>query len=642
MKTLELGQLNAGAIFFAVAILATLVFGRFFCGWGCHIVALQDLCGWIMKKLGVRPKPFRSRILVFIPLVLALYMFVWPTLKRTVIAPALRGVWPTIDVDLRIAPFPEQGFSNHLMTEGFWDSFAGPIMAVPFLLVCGFATVYFLGAKGFCTYGCPYGGIFGPVDLISPGKIVVDQNACHQCGHCTAVCTSNVRVHEEIRSFGMVVDPGCMKCLDCVSVCPNGALSFSFARPSVLKGTPRGRAPKRVYDTTLTEDGLLALTFAAVFFAFRSAYDAIPMLMAVGIAGCVTFLAWKLIRVCRDRDVRFSAWQFKRSGRLTRGGGGFVLVMLAVAAATAHTGFVNYHAWRADLAYRRLALSKAEFLGPHPRVLDERQREAAQRALARYDLVRGAAEGGVALLTTLPNTLRAGLLALALGETERATGELRTALARFGPDDELAADLSRLLIAQGRSAEAEAVLEEALRGRPEFWSSREQLAMLRVSSGRAQLALEEAQRALEALPAERFTRTAHARTLLTLARIYSAMQRPGDALAALRRAVETRPEDPVLRENLAAAVFGITGDLAGAIEEQRRAADLDPTATERRVQLGLLLLQAGKPAEALEEFERALARDPLDSSRRAQLSDTLERAGLTAEATRLRTPVPER
>ena len=52
---LELGELNAGFVFFAVALLSTLVFGRFMCGWACHLVAYLDLCGWIMKRLGIRP-----------------------------------------------------------------------------------------------------------------------------------------------------------------------------------------------------------------------------------------------------------------------------------------------------------------------------------------------------------------------------------------------------------------------------------------------------------------------------------------------------------------------------------------------------------------------------------------------------------
>src|SRR5262245_29686219 len=77
MYSLEGGLLNAGFIFFILALTSTLLFGRFFCGWGCHIVALQDFCGWLMKKCGIHPKPFRSRLLVFVPLIVALYMFVW-------------------------------------------------------------------------------------------------------------------------------------------------------------------------------------------------------------------------------------------------------------------------------------------------------------------------------------------------------------------------------------------------------------------------------------------------------------------------------------------------------------------------------------------------------------------------------------
>jgi hypothetical protein len=71
MRTLELGELNAGFVFFALAIVSTAVFGRFFCGWGCHVVALQDLCAWIMKRLGVKPRPFRSRLLLWAPAALA-------------------------------------------------------------------------------------------------------------------------------------------------------------------------------------------------------------------------------------------------------------------------------------------------------------------------------------------------------------------------------------------------------------------------------------------------------------------------------------------------------------------------------------------------------------------------------------------
>ena len=35
--------INAGLVFFGAVILSTLLLGRFFCGWACHLVALQDL-----------------------------------------------------------------------------------------------------------------------------------------------------------------------------------------------------------------------------------------------------------------------------------------------------------------------------------------------------------------------------------------------------------------------------------------------------------------------------------------------------------------------------------------------------------------------------------------------------------------------
>src|SRR5262245_21079434 len=134
MYTIELGQLNAGFIFFASALLATFIFGRFFCGWGCHVVALQDWCSHIMNKLGVRPKPFRSRVLLWGPLLLALYMFCWVPFKRLAIVPLVRAMdWhpPTWLITL---PGPRPDFSNHFMVEDFWRTFPAWYVAIPFLL----------------------------------------------------------------------------------------------------------------------------------------------------------------------------------------------------------------------------------------------------------------------------------------------------------------------------------------------------------------------------------------------------------------------------------------------------------------------------------------------------------------------------
>lgn len=340
MYTLQNGAINAGFIFFTLAILATLIFGRFVCGWGCHIVALQDFCGWLLKKMGLTPRPFRSRLLIFVPLIVALYMFVWPTVGRYLAKPPL---------------FPQ--FTNHLITTDFWATFPPVWVAIPFLFVCGFMTVYFLGQKGFCTYACPYGGFFGLADKVAPGKIRVT-DACNECGHCTATCTSNVIVHAEVKQYGMVVDPGCMKCMDCISVCPNDALYFGFGKPSVLAGTgsDRGNPLKKNYSLTWPEEVFAAAAFAASFFAVWDVYQLVPMLMALGVACVTTYLAVRILKLFTAADQSFYRWNLKSGGAVKTAGWIFAALSVVWIGLNAHSGWVRYHERAGAIAFQNLQI----------------------------------------------------------------------------------------------------------------------------------------------------------------------------------------------------------------------------------------------------------------------------------------------
>ena len=106
------------------------------------------------------------------------------------------------------------------------------------------------------------------VDRVAPGSIRVT-DACEQCGHCTATCTSNVLVHQEVKHYKQVVDPGCMKCLDCVSVCPKDALYFGFGKPSLVAPKP-AKKPRRHYDVTLVEElGMAGFVYVLVEWSYR-------------------------------------------------------------------------------------------------------------------------------------------------------------------------------------------------------------------------------------------------------------------------------------------------------------------------------------------------------------------------------------
>jgi len=339
MYTLQNGFVNAGFIFFTLAILATLIFGRFVCGWGCHILALQDFCGWLLKKMGLHPKPFRSRLLVYVPLGAALYMFVWPVAYR---------------LFTKLGPEPIiPKFTNHLVTTNFWATFPSVAVAIPFLFICGFVTVYFLGQKGFCTYACPYGGFFGLADKFSPGKIRVTP-ACNQCGHCTATCTSNVLVHAEVKQYGMVVDPGCMKCMDCVSVCPNDALYFGFGKPTLL--APKSNVIKRHYSLTWPEEIVSALVFLGSFLAVRGVYALVPFLMALGCAAVTTFLVLKTWRLLRARELSFYRFNLKSSGKIHKAGFAFAAFACAWIGLNVHCGWVRYHEFFGNIAFNKVHL----------------------------------------------------------------------------------------------------------------------------------------------------------------------------------------------------------------------------------------------------------------------------------------------
>jgi len=607
MYTLEQGLVNAGFIFFIVAILSTLLFGRFFCGWGCHIVALQDLCGWFMKKLGVRPRPFRSRLLVFVPLALALYMFVWPTFKRLAIVPFFEQAGWDAALAFLGAPPPFPGFREHLVKTDFWETFPSVAVAIPFLLICGFATVYFLGAKGFCPYGCPYGGFFAPAEQVAPVRIKVDKSKCEQCGHCTAVCTSNVRVHEEIREYGMVVDPGCMKCMDCVSVCPNDALSLGLAKPALAKGKPETKSPRRKHDLTWPEEIAIAGVFVLSFFAFRGLYGAIPMLLAGGAAACVAFLAWKLLRLAKDPNVRIIGAQLKRAGRIKPAGVVFVSIAVATLAITAHSFFIRTQRWLGDWADVHVAVpERVAFSRNADELIPQRMRDLAGEALSHYRLASSWQDGGVGLASTPAMDVRRAWLHLVRGERGQAESLLRRIVQKAGPQDQLCSNLARVIrLRQGRNQAVE-YLQDLIAEHPRFHQSRQTLAAMLIETGEPQQALDLHLAALELPHLDAFV---EAKMRAQTGSLLLQLRRMDEAVSQLRQAAQLNPKNADIFNDLAVALF-MQGRIEEAIERMRRSAELAPNDAATWLKLAQMLQRAGRAAEARRAYQQAARIDP--------------------------------
>lgn len=440
MYALELGYLNAGAIFFLLAILSTAIFGRFFCGWGCHIIALQDLCSYFLRRIGLRPKPLRSRSLKLVPFAAAFYMFAWPTLNRL------------------IQQRPHPGFTNHLVTQDFWATFPGPVIAVLTFVVCGGVIVYFLGNKGFCTYACPYGAFFNVADQLAPGRIRVT-DACHHCGQCTASCTSNVVVHAEVKEFGQVVDPGCMKCMDCVSACPNDALYFGFKdlSPVGAKSATDKKMPskKKQYDFSIAEELIAIVIATAAMLSFRGLYGRgrLPLLLSIALGVLTAFLAIQIARIVKKRDFRLQNFRLKKDGRMTRTGLVVSLTIVGWLGFTIHSGLVKYyrHVGRSNLA--AIIPSWPELLAGQEFQNQMSDADRGMLAVAERNFQRTDQLG---LVDVLEVKMGLGYVNMMKGDTAATEKYLREA---YACDPGSVRDaLAEFLASQGRTQEAREIL----------------------------------------------------------------------------------------------------------------------------------------------------------------------------------------
>ena len=107
--------------------------------------------------------------------------------------------------------------------------------------------------------------------------------------------------------------------------------------------------------------------------------------------------------------------------------------------------------------------------------------------------------------------------------------------------------------------------------------------------------------------------------------------RPELELAEYRKAVESNPEDPVARANLAAILYG-RDDLEGAAEHFRHAVRLATDNASYRHDLGQILLELGSTDEAVALFQSAVERNPRFKDAHLKLAEIHLKAGRFEQA----------
>ena len=197
---------------------ATVLVGRFFCGFFCSFGAVQDLL-WLgshrLRALfpGKRNLKKADRIFRFAKYAVLFYfiIFIW----SGVTAVKTAGPW--------------QVFGQYV-SFGHWPGLK-PLLSVGGVLLL----LIFIGSlfvqRFFCRYFCPMGAIYSLISQTSFLKIDKPREECGKCHLCTSKCTMGMDLTKKDRIAG----GECINCQKCVSWCPKGNVHFR-SRYGVLIG----------------------------------------------------------------------------------------------------------------------------------------------------------------------------------------------------------------------------------------------------------------------------------------------------------------------------------------------------------------------------------------------------------------------
>ncbi len=188
-----------------VTIVATLVFGRVWCGWICPLGAILELFG----PKGMRKMRPWFRQIKYVFLITLLLMAVFGSLAFIWLDPItilVRGVADPISVAFSIIETP----GLRVLTL---------LSMVPLLLVL---SLNLIEKRFWCRHFCPLGAIIGLGSKFAWIRRRVNAASCVQCGDCVKTCPMGAINPETIRH-----DPAeCIMCMDCAAPCPKTAIRF--------------------------------------------------------------------------------------------------------------------------------------------------------------------------------------------------------------------------------------------------------------------------------------------------------------------------------------------------------------------------------------------------------------------------------
>ncbi len=205
-----LGAFGAGKpwvnyLWFLGLIPVTYVFGRVWCGWVCHLGALQEFI-----FLGSKFQALKSRLAGDVMKGLQYVLFGGLVLQLFI---TKTNIWCQID------PF--------LVAFNLFSATRVGLVLVALMLVSS-AFIF----RPFCRAACPIGLVLGWVSRIPGASILEDRTECITCSICSETCHSQAieRKKDEERLSLSFDNRECNSCGECIGLCDKDAIKFARTR----------------------------------------------------------------------------------------------------------------------------------------------------------------------------------------------------------------------------------------------------------------------------------------------------------------------------------------------------------------------------------------------------------------------------
>lgn len=223
-----------------LVIIPTIFFGRFFCSWVCPMGIANHWAGHQARSEAEYIKVNSHR-----PLYRLKYYLLAVLLILSLFGASQIGLFDPIAMIYRsfiISVFPA-------IDSGRGFIFTRPHVFLGGVLISLLFIAVIFASRGiprlFCRAICPLGAMLGVASLLSVMRIRRDIEKCTDCNLCLQSCQGACDPHTGLRASE------CLMCMNCITDCKDGALSYGLPKPSHAIHKPLDVNRRRLVETAL-------------------------------------------------------------------------------------------------------------------------------------------------------------------------------------------------------------------------------------------------------------------------------------------------------------------------------------------------------------------------------------------------------